>query len=231
MATQSSASQAGALADLISQRWSCRGFKPESVPRDVIESIVDVARRTPSWCNTQPWHVHITSGAATDRFRTDLTASWADDPQLHSDFPFPESYEGAYLDRRRASGWQLYEALGVAKGDRSASGREMLRNFELFGAPHAAIVTTPESLGVYGAVDCGLFVQSFLLAAHSHGVAAVPQAALASHSHFVREHFDMPADRRVLLGISFGYPDLDHPANSYRTPRRSTDDVVTWAEA
>jgi nitroreductase len=201
------------------------------VPRGVIEDIIGVARRTPSWCNTQPWHLHVTSGAATDRFRTGLAASWAGDPQLHTDFAFPEAYEGVYLDRRRASGWQLYEALGVEKGDRAASGREMLRNFELFGAPHAAIVTTPESLGVYGAVDCGLFVQSFLLAAHSHGVAAVPQAALASHSHFVRDHFGMASDRRVLLGISFGYPDTEHPANSYRTPRRATDDVVTWTEA
>lgn len=228
---QSSATQVSVLAELMSERWSCRGFRPEPVARDVIEDIVDIARRTPSWCNTQPWQLHVTSGAVTDRFRAGLAASWAADPQLHTDFPFPESYEGEYLERRRASGWQLYEALGIAKGDRAASGREMLRNFDLFDAPHAAIVTTPESLGVYGAVDCGLFVQSFLLAAHSQGVAAVPQAALASHSPFVREFFGMPADRRVLLGISFGYPDPDHPANSYRTTRRDVGDVMTWVEA
>lgn len=231
MPTQSDESWVTALDDLMSNRWSCRGFSAEPVPRNVIEDIVETARRTPSWCNTQPWHLHITSGAATDRFRAALSESWNADPQLHTDFPFPASYEGEYLDRRRASGWQLYEALGVAKGDRAASAREMLRNFELFGAPHAAIVTTPDSLGVYGAVDCGLFVQSFLLAAHSHGVAAIPQAALASHSPFVREHLGIAEDRRVLLGISFGYPDPDHPANSYRTPRRATDEVVTWAEA
>ncbi|MCV7431604.1 nitroreductase [Mycolicibacterium bacteremicum] len=230
MTTQSTA-QSSALADLMYHRWSCRGFLADDVPRAVIEQIVDIARRTPSWCNTQPWHLHITSGPATDTFRTSLVQSWAADPQLHTDFEFPATYEGEYLERRRASGWQLYEALGVEKGDRAASAREMLRNFEFFGAPHVAIVTAPASLGVYGAVDCGLFVQSFLLAAQSYGVAAVPQAALASHSHFIRAHFDLPADRRVLLGISFGYPDPDHPANSYRTPRRAVEDVVTWAEA
>ncbi|BBY73192.1 nitroreductase [Mycolicibacterium parafortuitum] len=229
--TLQSTSQASALADLMYKRWSCRGFLPEAVPREVIEKIIDIARRTPSWCNTQPWHVHITSGPATDTFRAGLVESWAGDPQLHTDFQFPTDYVGEYLDRRRASGWQLYEALGVEKGDRVASAREMLRNFELFGAPHVAIVTAPESLGVYGAVDCGLFVQSFLLAAQSYGVAAVPQAALASHSHFIRGHFALSDERRVLLGISFGYPDPDHPANSYRTPRASVEDVVTWAEA
>lgn len=224
-------SQSSALADLMYHRWSCRGFLPDTVPREVIEQVVDIARRTPSWCNTQPWHLHVTSGAATERFRAGLAQSWAEDPRLHTDFEFPSTYEGEFLERRRASGWQLYEALGVAKGDRAASAREMFRNFELFGAPHVAIVTAPASLGVYGAVDCGLFVQSFLLAAQSLGVAAVPQAALASHSHFIRDHLDLPADRRVLLGISFGYPDPAHPANSYRTPRRAVADVVTWAEA
>lgn len=229
--TSQSTTQSSALADLMYHRWSCRGFLPDAVPRQVIEQVVDIARRTPSWCNTQPWHLHVTSGAATERFRAGLAQSWADDPQLHTDFEFPATYEGEFLERRRASGWQLYEALGVVKGDRAASAREMMRNFELFGAPHVAIVTAPVSLGVYGAVDCGLFVQTFLLAAHSYGLAAVPQAALASHSHFIREHFELPADRRVLLGISFGYPDPQHPANSYRTPRRAVEDVVTWAEA
>ncbi|OBB27159.1 nitroreductase [Mycolicibacterium peregrinum] len=229
--TTHSTTQSSILADLMYRRWSCRGFLSEPVPRDVIDQIIDIARRTPSWCNTQPWHLHVTSGPATDKFRTSLADSWAGDPRLHTDFEFPASYEGDYLERRRASGWQLYEALGVERGDRAASAREMLRNFEFFGAPHVAIVTAPASLGVYGAVDCGLFVQSFLLAAQSYGVAAVPQAALASHSHFIREHFDLPSDRKVLLGISFGYPDMDHPANSYRTPRRAVEDVVTWTEA
>ena len=32
------------------------------------------------------------------------------------DVPFPPSYEGVYRHRRRVSGWQLYEALGVERG-------------------------------------------------------------------------------------------------------------------
>ena len=54
----------------------------------------------------------------------------------------------------------------------------MLKNYELFDAPHVAIVTTEANLGVYGAVDCGLFVQTFLLAAESLAVAAVPRPPL-----------------------------------------------------
>ena len=42
--------------------------------------------------------------------------------------------------------------------------------------------------------------------------------------------FDLPEDRDVLCAISFGYPDLDHPANQFRTDRASPDDVIDWRD-
>nr|WP_324197820.1 nitroreductase family protein [Nocardia abscessus] len=77
-------------------------------------------------------------------------------------------------------------------------------------------------------MDCGLYLGTFLLAATSLGIATIPQAAPAGRSAFVRECFDLPEDRKILAGISFGYPDVDHPANSYRTTRAPVDEVVTW---
>jgi nitroreductase len=51
------------------------------------------------------------------------------------------------------------------------------------------------------------------------------------HSAFLHEYFSIPDDRKVLVGISFGYPDLEHPANGYRTSRASLDEVVNWVDA
>jgi alpha-methylacyl-CoA racemase len=218
------------LAKLLEHRRSCRAYIPDQVPREVIERILGAAKLTPSWCNTQPWHVHITEGEATDRFRRALSAHVQTHPVQEPDLPFPDAYEGVHRERRRTSGWQLYDSLGIAKGDRVASGRQMLRNYELFDAPHVAIITTEADLGVYGAVDCGLFVQSFLLAAESLAVAAVPQAAIAGYAPFVREYFALPPERFVLLGISFGYPDETHPANGYRTDRQTGHELVTWVD-
>ena len=53
------------LERLLADRRSCRGFTDEQVPRKVIERLLAAAQRTASWCNTQPWHVVITSGEAT----------------------------------------------------------------------------------------------------------------------------------------------------------------------
>lgn len=216
------------LERLVAGRWSCRQFLPEPVPAAEIARILDMARRTPSWCNTQPWHLEVAGGSATDRLRAALAAEIAQGPRPDPDVDFPAAYEGVYRERRRASGWQLYGSLGIDKGDREASARQMLRNFDFFDAPHVAILSTERSLGAYGAVDCGLFVANFLLAAHARGVATVPQAALATQAPLLREFFGLPPERQVLLGISFGYPDLDSPVNDYRTDRQSLGEVATF---
>ena len=58
--------------------------------------------------------------------------------------------------------------------------------------------------------------------------ASIPQAALATHSEFVRNHFGIGDDRIFVCGISFGYEDRAHRANSFRTSRASLDDVVRF---
>lgn len=217
------------LEHLLSTRWSCRAYLDRQVPRQTIERLLTLAQRTASWCNTQPWETIVTSGGGTERFRAAMM-DWARSNPMKFDFDEPSEYRGIYRDRRRASGWQLYEAVGVARGDREASARQAFENFRFFGAPHVAIVTTDALQGVYGAVDAGLYVGSFLLAAKSLGLGAIAQAALAGHSALIRRHFNIPDDRKILLGISFGYPDMSHPANRYPTPRAPLDEVVTWAD-
>ncbi len=219
------------LEDLLGERFSCRAFRPEPVARATIERILAAAQKTASWCNSQPWRLEITSGPATTKFRDVMYAAASSGRPNSGDFPFPREYCGVYLERRRESGFQLYNALGIPRGDKAGYARQALENFNFFGAPHVAIVHTDEALGVYGAIDCGGYVTSFMLAAHALGIATVPQAALAFHSEVVRQHFGLADDRRVVCGISFGYPDREHKANSYRTTRAAIADTVTFVDA
>jgi nitroreductase len=217
------------LAALLDERWTCRQFRPDPVPRADIERLLALAQRTPSWCNTQPWQVVVTSGEATDRLRAGLAEHVMSHPQ-EPDFAFPAAYAGVFRDRRRECGFQLYDSVGISKDDSDRRLEQMLRNFDLFDAPHVAILTTEADLGVYGAVDCGLWTSSFLLGVQALGLAAAPQAALAGYPGFLREHLGLPEHRLVVAGISFGYADTDHPVNGFRTSRASLDDVVTWAD-
>lgn len=218
------------LEDLMAARFSCRSFRPEPVPRAIIERILTAAQKTASWCNSQPWRVEITSGPATEAFRKVMYAAASGGKPPSGDFPFPREYKGVYLDRRRESGFQLYNALGIERGDKAGYARQALENYNFFGAPHVAIIHSDEALGTYGAIDCGGYVTSFMLAAQALGVATVPQAALAFHSDVVRNHFGLGDDRKVVCGISFGYPDLDHKANSYRTSRAALAETVRFVD-
>jgi nitroreductase len=212
----------------LKDRFSCRAFRPDPVPRTIIARILAMAQRSASWCNSQAWQLHITEGEATERFRQALLAQVASDPEGDWDIEPPREYRGVYRERRRQCGFQLYAALGIARGDREGYARQGLQNFRLFGAPHVAIVTSDEALGPYGAVDCGAYVATFLVAAQSCGVATIAQAALARQASFLHRFFDIGADRLVVCGISFGFADETHEANRFRTSRASIEDAVEW---
>lgn len=219
--------EADTLRHLLSDRFSCRGFLPQPVGQPTMQAMFGLAQFAPSGCNSQPWHAIVTSGAATERFRAALAAQAEAGPQT-PDLPFPSEYRGMYRQRRRDAAWGLYRSLGIAHGDRATSAGEMRRNFSFFGAPHVAIITTDEALGPYGVVDTGIYLGTLLLAAHSLGIAAVPQGAVAEHSAFIRSYLDVPPGRLVVCGLSFGYADPAHPSNHFRTDRAPLTDAATF---
>ena len=220
----------GVLEELLDERYSCRAYRPDPVPRPTIDRILTAAQRTASWCNSQPWQVVIASGGAKEKFRKLIHTEAASGAGDDHDFTPPREYLGVYLERRRESGFQLYNALGIVRGDKAAYGRQALENYNFFGAPHVAIIHTDEALGIYGAIDCGAYVGNFLLAAQALGLGTIPQAALARHSGLIRRHFGLGDDRHVVCGISFGFPDRDHKINSYRTSGRRIPDAVTFVD-
>ena len=215
---------ADVLERLLASRRSSRGFRQDPVDRSTIDRLLAAAQRTPSWCNTQPWELIVTSAEETAALRE----AFAADGPGGSDLEFPPGYDGIHAERRREVGWQLYEAVGVAKGDREASSREMMRNFVFFDAPHVAIVHTPRSLGTYGAIDCGLYVQSFLLAAESLGLGACAQAAVAAFAPTLHRRYDIGDDRQIVCGIAFGYADADHPSASFMSRRVPVTESVRF---
>ena len=146
-----------ALNAALHRRSSCRGVLADPVPQSATAEIVLTTGNLPSSRNTQPWPVTVTPGAATDAFRNDLKKA-AQGSQSKPDFPWPDGYPGAYGDRRRACGYQLYEAAGIAREDRDGRAAQSLRNFALFDAPHVAIVHSEVALGPYGALDCAVLL-------------------------------------------------------------------------
>ena len=218
------------LNKMLDGRYSCRAFQDKAVSIEDIRSIIQAAQKVPSWCNFQPWQVHLVTGDVRDAL-SEKTMAAAIADEGGADVPFPEKATGKYAERRRTCGLQLYQAVGVERGDRAGSRAQMLENYRFFGAPQAVVITTPRELGAYGILDCGAFVTAFMIAAEANGIATIAQASIAEMSDIVRDTLDIPEDRNVLCAISFGYADTVHPANQFRTDRAPLDEVLFVPES
>lgn len=77
------------FAETVQARHSVRAFRSDPVPESMLHQVLADAQRAPSNCNTQPWDVHIVSGARRDRLSRALhTAS--EGGQLSPDFFWDE---------------------------------------------------------------------------------------------------------------------------------------------
>lgn len=206
------------LDETIRERRSVRGFLPKPVPRETIEEVLELAQHAPSNCNVQPWRVYIASGDARDELRAALVAA-VTSGKASGAMALVDDFRGDYRDKQVACAAELYGKMGIERGDRVGRLKAMLRNFEFFDAPHVAYVCMAKSFGIGVALDVGMYVQTLMLAMQSRGIGSCAQAALRAYPELVARQLGIPDDEHILCGLSFGYEDVDVPANRTRQPR------------
>lgn len=210
-------------------RRSYRGFLGTPVPDDLIRQVLTDAQCAPSNCNTQPWDVHIVSGARLAELSKALQAK-NDAGEYTPDFSFDmKEYVGPYLERQKAQGKAYYDALNVMRDDQQARHRAASKNYEFFNAPHVALLFMP-SFGdnVRVAGDIGMYGQTFLLSLAARGLGGIPQTSIGFFAQTIREILGIKPDRKMLFAISFGYPDGSAPANTMWMDRVPIADSVTF---
>ena len=212
----------GVLEELLSERYSCRAFRPDPVPRSTIEHILTAAQKTASWCNSQPWQVVIATGEARrNASAIDLCrGSFSGRPDDHDFHVRRANISGSIsiAAARAASSSTIRSAYRAATRRPTPDRRWRIINF--FGAPHVAIVhTTRRSASTARSIAAAMSA-NFMLAAQAFGAGhRCRRRRWRFIPRLVRNHFDLGDDRRVVCGISFGFPDHAHKANSYRTTR------------
>ncbi|MCZ8379828.1 nitroreductase [Mycobacterium sp. CPCC 205372] len=203
---------------VIRSRRATRAFRSDEVPPDTMRAVFELAGHAPSNSNTQPWRVEVVSGAARDRLADALVAAHAAGEQS-VDFPYRDGlFDGDLATRRAQFGAQLYAALGIARDDTDLLDGYNTRSLRFYGAPHVAMLFAPAQTEARIAADMGIYAQTLLLAMAAHGIASCPQALLTFYADTVRAQLGV-TDRKLLLGISFGYADDSAPVNTVRVPR------------
>lgn len=207
------------LEELLEARQSVRGFLPEPVPQAIIDRLFAMAQQAPSWCNIQPWRLIMTSPPDTKRLSKALVA--AAKSQLPTpDIDFPLVYPEPYNQHRRKCGGALYGAMEIARDDKAGRYDAWLRNYELFDAPHVAVLSRDKRLGEYATLDVGVWLGMFMMAAQSLGLDTCAMASVAAYPKTLRALLGIPEDELILCGIAFGTRDPSVPANSAKTQRQ-----------
>ena len=99
--------------------------------------------------------------------------------------------------------------------------------FSLFDAPALAIVFLDRELLLeYCMLDVGLFLQTFMLLAIEKGLGTIALAASVNYPDIVRDCFSIPENKRIVIGVAFGYPDPHAPVNTFERKRASLEEVL-----
>ena len=211
-------------------RRSIRGYKPDPVPKSVINEIIDVARMAPSSMNSQPWHLHVITGEPLERIRHGNTEKMMAGAPADREIVTHGGYQGIHRDRQKFVAKQLFDSMGIAWEDKVRRNDWAMRGFRQFDAP-VSIVGTIDKVLAHSAVayfDLGQMMYGMVLAAWERGLGTVINGQGISQSSVVREHAKIPESEIIVITVAMGYPAEEFAANDVRTPRRPTEEIVSY---
>ena len=213
----------------IRERRSIRWFRPDEVPKDTINEILEEARWSPSWGNTQPWEFYVLMGNPLERFKKENRKHRMDEKPTSPEIPMPELWPEALKKRYVGVGRSVLSSLGIAREDKAARNKYYGDMFSLFGAPFLIVSCIDSTLSrEYAMLDVGLMNQAICLLAHDRGLGTIMLAAAVRYPHLLRSLLPILADKTIVIGTAIGYPDGDSPVNNFQRERSPLEDFVTW---
>lgn len=219
------------LEELVAGRRSVRAFTPQPVAKAVIAAILDLARRAPSGTNIQPWKVYVLTGGAKRRLSTAILDAIRRGEEHQDEYRYyPDAWQEPYRSRRRKLGQDLYELLGIARGDKAGMAAQHERNYLFFDAPVGLIFTIDRQLAPGSWIDYGMFLQTVMLAARAHGLDTCPQQSFVKFHKVVRPAVGAPESELVLCGMSLGFADEAAMVNRLRSEREPVEGFACFLD-
>jgi nitroreductase len=219
-----------AIDQVIKDRRSVRAYLPTPVPQELVSEIIEVASRAPSGNNAQPWHVYAVVGETKDSLCGELHDQFLNNPTAHRPEYryYPKDMVEPFLTRKRRNGIALYTLLGLSKENTEGMRQQHAKNLQFFGAPVGLFFTIDRSMATGGWLDCGMFIQSVMLAAKARGLDTCPQAAFTQFHQIIGQRLNFPANQQLVCGMSLGYADNSKIENSLVTEREPVTSILTF---
>jgi nitroreductase len=218
------------ITEAIKSRKSIRGFKPDPVPREDLEKILEIASRAPSTMNTQPWEFLVIAGDVLRKISQGNVKMLRDGVMIHPEHVitgWPD--KSVYRERQVEVAKRIFRRMGIPREDKAKRAAWMERGFRFFDAPAAIILLTDTALTEAGPLmDMGAVMQTICLAALDYGLGTCIEDQGVMYPENIRSVIKVPDTKRIIISIAIGYPDLDFPANLIESPREDINNLITW---
>ena len=213
------------VGNVLRSRNSVRAYRPDPLPRQVVQEILVEASSAPSGANIQPWRVYVLAGEPQKALGEALLAAsraGTVPPPAH----FPDPLPDVFRSRLQDFGARYYASLDIDRNDMPARARQSERNLGFFGAPVGLIFSIDRRLKPHSWIDLGLFAQNVMIAAKARGIDTCPQVSFAPFHEVIASHLPMAEEEVTAFGMSMGFGDHGARVNQVRMPRERVEDFA-----
>jgi nitroreductase len=218
------------VRDAVMTRRSIRAFRPDPVPRELLDEMVRKALWAPSWGNTQTWGLTIVSGAALERIREENGRRLQEGAAPNPDLIMPAAWEEPEGGRYRDLGKSIFDRLGIQREDKETRAAYYLQMARSFEAPHMLYLHLRRQFNPYALMDGGILLQTIALLAVERGLGTCFLAVSVLHPDVIRAHAAIAPDRVIAMGMAMGYPLPQEPINLFQRTRAEAEQLVSWVD-
>ena len=225
------------LMEAIRVRKSVRAYKTDPVPVDTLMNLVRQAVRAPSSVNSQPWEFFLITGEALDALRKAYVEQVRAGVAPHPEVAIPKQkgsapgLEGVYRDRQITLAKQMFQILGIAKGEKDKMQAWTESMYRFYDAPAAVVLVIDRSLvSGWPLVDTGVMAGTLAYAALNFGLGTCVIRSIVDYPEQLRSVAGIPESKQIVVGMAVGYPDWDAPINKLETDREAVENLVTLVD-
>ena len=214
------------VTEAVDSRKSIRAFLDKAVDDSLIKELLEKSSRAASGGNLQPWKIYVINGETMNSFHK-FQSEWTE-PETPAYAIYPENLKEPYKTSRYEVADDMYSLLGIEREDKEARFKQVLKNYEFFGAPAAFFCFVDRQMGRPQWSDLGMFLQTFMLLAREAGLDTCPQEAWAMKQESVTTFVEAPDELMLFCGMAIGYQDESEKVNELRTSRRPIEDWTVF---
>ncbi len=218
------------IVDAIQKRKSIRDFKDDRVPKETIRDILEVAGRTPSAMNGQPWEFTVIAGDVLDKVKGGFIEKFRAGKKAYPErtfagWPRESVYRGRQVDLAKG----LFKLMDITRDDAEKRMEWVERGYGFFNAPVVVVICVDRMLKEGTPIfDIGGVTQTICLAAMEHGIGTCIAEQGVSYPDVLREHCNIPDNKQIVISIALGYANMDFPANQLEVQREPVDMTTKW---